>query len=57
MEQFQLEDMWERMEDKEVLRASHLVFTKGKLCLTNLVATYHGVTALVDKEGGMMSSI
>ncbi|TRZ23724.1 hypothetical protein HGM15179_003375, partial [Zosterops borbonicus] len=57
MEQFFLETMLRHMENNEMVGNSQLGITKVKSCLTNFLAVYHKVTAVVDegKATGIVS--
>jgi len=49
MEQLILEVIIKQVEEKKVIRSSQHGFTKGRSCLTNLIAFYNGMTGWVDE--------
>jgi len=53
MEQLILDVISKQVEEKNVIRSSQHGFTKGKLCLTNLIAFYYSMTAWVDEESAV----
>jgi len=53
MEQLILDVIMKQVEEKEDIRSSQHGFTKGKSCLTNLIAFYNGMTGWVDEGRAM----
>jgi len=49
LEQLILEVIIKQVEEKKVIRSSQHGFTKGKSCLTNLIAFHDGVTGWVGE--------
>ncbi|CAM5082501.1 unnamed protein product [Eretmochelys imbricata] len=50
MEQVLKESILKHLEERKVIRNSQHGFTKGKSCLTNLIAFYDEITVSVDEE-------
>jgi len=49
IEQLILDVIFKQAEEKKAIRSSQHGFTKGKLCLTNMMAFYDGMTSWVDE--------
>jgi len=56
MQQLILEAIIKQVEEKKVIRSSQHGFTKGKSCLTNLIAFYDDVTGWAD-EGRAVDAV
>jgi len=56
MEQLILEAIIKQVEEKNVIRSSQHGFTKGKSCLTNLIAFYDDMTGWID-EGRAVDAV
>ncbi|CAM5075120.1 unnamed protein product [Natator depressus] len=50
MEQVLKESILKHLEERKVIRNSQHGFTKGKSCLTNLIAFYDAITGSMDEE-------
>ncbi|PKU36052.1 rna-directed dna polymerase from mobile element jockey- hypothetical protein [Limosa lapponica baueri] len=50
IEQLVLDVISKHMEEKKAIRSSQHGFTKGKSCLTNLIAFYDGMIGWTDEE-------
>ena len=50
MEQLILEVTIKQVEEKKVIRSSQHGFTKGKSCLTNLIAFYDAMNGCIDER-------
>ncbi|CAM5156623.1 unnamed protein product [Natator depressus] len=50
MEQVLKESILKHLEERKVIRNNQHGFTKGKSCLTNLIAFYDEITGSVDEE-------
>ena len=48
MEQLVVDAISKQLEEKKVIRNSQHGFIKGKLCSTNFIAFYNGITSWVD---------
>lgn len=57
IEQILLKTVLRHLENVEAIDDSQLGFTKGRLCLIDLVAFSYGVIALVDKGKQLMLTI
>ncbi|GAB0178996.1 mitochondrial enolase superfamily member 1 [Grus japonensis] len=53
MEQLILGVINKHVEEKKVIGSGQCGFTKGKSCLTNLIAFHDGLTSWVDEEGAV----
>ncbi|PKU42607.1 rna-directed dna polymerase from mobile element jockey- hypothetical protein [Limosa lapponica baueri] len=56
MERLILDVIPKHMEEKKAIRSSQHGFTKGKSCLTNLIAFYEGMTGWID-EGRAVDAV
>lgn len=50
MEQILLEVITKHAEEQNVMRSSQYEFTRGKSCLTNLIAVCDGMAGWIDKR-------